>query len=50
MGMIFLELLVPFQTEMERHHVLSNARRQIFPLEFKNKYSQEVILLFFIFN
>ncbi|XP_054167249.1 eukaryotic translation initiation factor 2-alpha kinase-like [Oppia nitens] len=45
MGIILFELLVPFNTEMERTITLNNARKQIFPKDFIQKYKSECNLL-----
>jgi len=45
MGIILFELLVPFKTEMERNIILNNARKQIFPKDFSDKYCSECDLL-----
>ncbi|RWS12890.1 eukaryotic translation initiation factor 2-alpha kinase-like protein, partial [Dinothrombium tinctorium] len=42
LGVIFFEMIVPFNTEMERISVLRDVRQQKFPLDFAAKYPQEV--------
>jgi translation initiation factor 2-alpha kinase 3 len=42
LGIIFFELLVPFQTEMERHDVLFQVRKAKMPQYFKDSYPEEV--------
>lgn len=45
LGMIFFELLVPFSTEMERHHTLNNLRNSMYPEGFSEQYKEEANLL-----
>lgn len=42
LGVILFELLVPFQTQMERVHALTNLRANKFPEDFQQTFSQEV--------
>lgn len=42
LGIIFFELLVPFQTEMERFKILTDLRKNIYPLEFSQFYKKHV--------
>lgn len=41
MGLILLELLVPFKTQMQRVNVLFKARNNLYSDEFKNDYPLE---------
>lgn len=42
LGIIFLELLIPFSTDMERVIALSNLKKSIFPKNFAEDYPAEV--------
>ncbi|XP_050546208.1 eukaryotic translation initiation factor 2-alpha kinase isoform X2 [Daktulosphaira vitifoliae] len=44
LGVIFFELLNPFNTEMERYQTLTRLRNNVFPQEFSNKFKNEVII------
>ena len=46
MGIILFELLIPFKTEMERNLLLINARKQLFPKDFTEKFIPEVWIAF----
>ena len=43
LGIILFELLIPFQTEMERFNTLNNLKNSIFPDNFALQYPNEVI-------
>lgn len=47
LGIIFFELLTPFQTEMERVISLSDLRKSVFPNNFEANYPDEVSLFSF---
>lgn len=42
LGLIFFELLVPFDTEMERVCTLFDVREKKYPSDFLEKYAEEV--------
>lgn len=42
LGLIFIELLVPFKTLMERVHVIQDARRNVLSTDFEKECPQEV--------
>lgn len=41
MGLILLELLIPFKTQMQRVNVLFKARNNLYSNEFRKEYPQE---------
>lgn len=41
MGLILLELLIPFKTQMQRVNVLFKARNNLYSDEFKSEHSKE---------
>lgn len=45
LGLIFFELLVPFDTEMERCSTLVDIRDKKYPRNFLKKYKEEVRIL-----
>ncbi|CAD1475311.1 unnamed protein product, partial [Heterotrigona itama] len=45
LGIILFELLIPFDTEMERVDVLRNLRKSVFPNNFSHNYPDEYNLL-----
>ncbi|CAG9855228.1 unnamed protein product [Phyllotreta striolata] len=45
LGLIFFELLVPFQTEMERIKMLSDVKKNIYPQGFIEKFPDEYEIL-----
>ena len=42
LGLILFELLVPFNTQMERITVMQNIKKDKFPQDFQKKYKEEV--------
>ncbi|XP_075221810.1 pancreatic eIF-2alpha kinase isoform X2 [Lycorma delicatula] len=42
LGLILFELLVPFDTSMERQRTLGNLRKNIFPTDFQNNFKNEI--------
>ena len=45
LGLILLELFIPFGTQMERLKTIQDAKRQIFPHSFSQNFPKEVILI-----
>lgn len=44
LGVIFFELLIPFETEMERQEILLKARNRVFPKTFTKTFPEECLL------
>lgn len=42
LGVILFELLVPFNTQMERMHTLTNLRANKYPADFQTNFKEEV--------
>lgn len=42
LGLILFELLVPFNTQMERMHILTDLRHKKFPTDFQRDRKEEV--------
>lgn len=47
LGLVLIELLIPFTTEMERVNVLKALREQKFPDNFHTLYPEEVFCSYF---
>ncbi|XP_017774007.1 PREDICTED: eukaryotic translation initiation factor 2-alpha kinase-like isoform X2 [Nicrophorus vespilloides] len=45
LGVILFELIVPLTTDMERHHCLTDLRKEIFPPDFHLKHENEYKLM-----
>lgn len=49
LGVIFFELLNPFNTEMERYQTLTRLRNNIFPSEFSKNFKNEVTNWYYMY-